>query len=71
MSALDHLFAAPARRHVIPPIPHDRPSTKYATAKITAALMARGYTAADMKKLLGGNLLRVFRDVQAAADTSK
>jgi hypothetical protein len=24
-----------------------------------------------MKKLLGGNLLRVFRDVQAAADKSK
>jgi membrane dipeptidase len=36
--------------------------------KITAALMARGYTAEDMHKLLGGNLLRVFRDVQAAAD---
>ena len=39
--------------------------------KVTAALMARGYTAEDMKKLLGGNLLRVFRDVQAAADKSK
>jgi membrane dipeptidase len=36
--------------------------------KITAALMARGYTADDMKKLLGGNLLRVFRAVQAASD---
>jgi membrane dipeptidase len=39
--------------------------------KVTAALMARGYTAEDMKKLLGGNLLRVFRDVQAAAEKSK
>jgi membrane dipeptidase len=39
--------------------------------KITVALMARGYTAEDMKKLLGGNLLRVFRDVQTAADKSK
>ncbi len=39
--------------------------------KITAALTARGYTAEDMKKLLGGNLLRVFRDVQAAAEKSK
>ncbi|WP_317889893.1 dipeptidase [Terriglobus tenax] len=38
--------------------------------KITAALMARGYSAADMKKLLGGNLLRVFREVQAKADPS-
>jgi membrane dipeptidase len=28
--------------------------------------MARGYSADDMKMLLGGNLLRVFRDVQAA-----
>ncbi|MBB5328078.1 dipeptidase [Tunturiibacter gelidoferens] len=36
--------------------------------KITAALMARGYTADDMHKLLGGNLLRVFREVQAASD---
>ena len=36
--------------------------------KITVALMARGYTAEDMHKLLGGNLLRVFREVQAAAD---
>jgi len=36
--------------------------------KVTAALMARGYSAGDMKKLLGGNLLRVFRAVQAASD---
>ena len=36
--------------------------------KITVALMARGYTADDMKKLLGGNLLRVFAAVQAAAE---
>jgi membrane dipeptidase len=32
--------------------------------KITAALMARGYTPAQMQQLLGANLLRVFRDVQ-------
>jgi membrane dipeptidase len=36
--------------------------------KVTTALMARGYTADDMKKLLGGNLLRVFAAVQAAAE---
>ncbi|HEY2040503.1 MAG TPA: dipeptidase [Edaphobacter sp.] len=36
--------------------------------KVTAALMARGYTAEDMHKLLGENLLRVFRDVQAAQE---
>ncbi len=32
--------------------------------KITAALMDRGYTAADCDKILGGNLLRVFREVE-------
>jgi membrane dipeptidase len=36
--------------------------------KITAALMARGYSAEDVKKVLGGNILRVFREVQAASD---
>jgi membrane dipeptidase len=33
--------------------------------KITAALMERGYSAEDCRKILGGNLLRVFREVQA------
>ena len=32
--------------------------------KITAALMARGYSADDCRKILGGNLLRVFREVE-------
>ena len=31
--------------------------------KITAALMERGYSAEDCRKILGGNLLRVFREV--------
>jgi membrane dipeptidase len=35
--------------------------------KITAAMLKRGYLAADVEKLLGGNLLRVFRAVEAAA----
>jgi len=35
--------------------------------KITAALMARGYSAADCRKILGGNLLRVFREVEETA----
>ncbi len=39
--------------------------------KITQALMARGYTAADMNKLLGGNLLRVFRAVQRMAASAE
>lgn len=32
--------------------------------KITEAMMARGYTAQDMHKILGGNLLRVFGSVE-------
>jgi membrane dipeptidase len=32
--------------------------------KITAALLARGYSAEDCHKLLGGNLLRVFGEVE-------
>lgn len=35
--------------------------------KITVALMDRGYSAADCDKILGGNLLRVFREVETTA----
>ncbi|MGP8251996.1 MAG: dipeptidase [Terracidiphilus sp.] len=35
--------------------------------KITAALMARGYSATDCRKILGGNLLRVFKEVEAVS----
>jgi len=35
--------------------------------KITDALMARGYSAEDCRKILGGNLLRVFREVEQVA----
>ncbi len=35
--------------------------------KITQALLDRGYSAADIKKILGGNLLRVFRQVEAVS----
>jgi membrane dipeptidase len=35
--------------------------------KITKALMARGYSAEDCDKILGGNLLRVMREVEATA----
>ena len=38
--------------------------------KITAALMARGYSAEDCRKILGGNLLRVFREVEAVSKTA-
>jgi membrane dipeptidase len=38
--------------------------------KITAALMERGYSAEDCGKILGGNLLRVFRDVERVASSS-
>jgi membrane dipeptidase len=36
--------------------------------KIYAALMAHGYTAAQMRKILGENLLRVMDAVQSAAE---
>ena len=32
--------------------------------KITAALLARGYSPEDCHKILGGNLLRVFGEVE-------
>lgn len=32
--------------------------------KITQAMLDRGYSADDIKKILGGNLLRVFREVE-------
>ena len=32
--------------------------------KITQALLERGYSAQDIHKILGGNLLRVFRQVE-------
>jgi membrane dipeptidase len=35
--------------------------------KITAGLMARGYSAENCRKILGGNLLRVFREVEAVS----
>jgi membrane dipeptidase len=35
--------------------------------KITQALLDRGYRAEDIKKILGGNLLRVFRQVETVS----
>jgi membrane dipeptidase len=35
--------------------------------KITEALMARGYTAEQIRKILGGNLMRVFQEVERVA----
>jgi membrane dipeptidase len=35
--------------------------------KITAELVKRGYSAEDCRKILGGNFLRFFREVQATA----
>ena len=32
--------------------------------KITQALIDRGYSANDIRKILGGNTLRVFREVE-------
>jgi membrane dipeptidase len=30
---------------------------------VTAALLKRGYTEADIQKIMGGNLLRVLKEV--------
>ena len=38
--------------------------------KITAALLVRGYSADDVRKVLGGNLMRVFGAVQSGATPS-
>jgi membrane dipeptidase len=35
--------------------------------KITQALLDRGYSADDIKKILGGNLMRVFREVEGVS----
>jgi len=35
--------------------------------KITGALLAKGYSPADVRKILGGNTLRLMQDVEAAA----
>lgn len=36
--------------------------------KVTAALAARGYSDDDLRKILGGNLLRVMGEIQSAAE---
>jgi membrane dipeptidase len=36
--------------------------------KITASLLARGYTSEQLRKILGGNLLRVLAAVQRSAE---
>ncbi len=38
---------------------------------VTEALVARGYNAEDLRKILGGNLLRVFAEVQQASGVSR
>jgi membrane dipeptidase len=35
--------------------------------RITAELMARGYSAEDCRKILGGNFMRVFKEVEAVS----
>jgi membrane dipeptidase len=50
------------------PVPPEGIDSAADLPKITAALIARGHSRADLHKLLGGNLLRVFNAVQTAAD---
>ncbi|MDH3421179.1 MAG: dipeptidase, partial [Gammaproteobacteria bacterium] len=37
------------------------------TPNVTAELLARGYSAEDIEKIWSGNLLRVWREVEAVA----
>jgi len=39
--------------------------------KITQALLDRGYSAADIHKILGGNLFRVFREVERVSNHTR
>ena len=39
--------------------------------KITEALLAKGYSEQDVKKILGGNILRVMEQVEQAAGKTK
>jgi membrane dipeptidase len=39
--------------------------------KITEGLLKRGYTAAQIRKILGGNLMRVFRQVEQVSRTMR
>ena len=39
--------------------------------KLTEALLKRGYTDADVEKILGGNLLRVMEAVEKASQTRR
>ena len=41
-----------------------------ALPRITEALLAAGYSEGDVRKIWGGNLLRVLRQVQDASDAS-
>ena len=45
------------------PLPHGIDSAAD-LPKITQALLDRGYSADDIRKILGGNLLRVFREAE-------
>ncbi|SMP63473.1 dipeptidase [Anoxynatronum buryatiense] len=51
------------------PMPVDLPNASYLPA-LTAELVRRGYSEEELEKILGGNLLRVFREVEALAHQS-
>ena len=74
---LDHMIQVAGIDHVgigsdfdgIPALPLEIDSAAD-LPRITEALEARGSTAEDLHKLLGGNLLRVFAQVQSQAEPS-
>ena len=48
------------------PMPDDLPDASY-LPNLTAEMVRRGYSREDLEKILGGNALRVMREVEAAA----
>lgn len=51
------------------PMPVDLPNASY-LPNLTAELVRRGYARKDIEKILGGNALRVLKEVQAHAEKS-
>ena len=58
---INHAFAFAAKHHD----QQVRKGTRY--PYLTAELLRRGYTDSQVKKIIGGNILRVMRQVESVA----
>ena len=74
---IDHVVRLVGADHVgigsdydgVPSVPADLPDVS-AYPALVAELLHRGYAEADVRKILGENLMRVWRDVERAGDGS-